>query len=52
MNHAIVFLQRGNKTKLVPASFSFSSQSFYEKRKSLPYKVAVIVVTVTISLRS
>ena len=52
MNHLIVFLELDNKKKLVPVSFFFYVQSFYEKRKILLYKIVIIVVTVTISLRS
>ena len=44
MNHPIMFLDRDNKAKLVPASFSYFLELLWEKNKS------VIVITVIISL--
>ena len=48
MNYPIIFLDRNNKTKLAPASFSYFLELLWEKNKfSLK---SVTVVTVTTSL--
>ena len=42
MNHPIIFFDRDNKTKLVPASISYFLESFSLKN--------VVIITVVISL--
>ena len=49
MNHPIVFLNQGNKTKLVPAFFFFPFENSYERKIDFSLK-CVIVITVIISL--
>ena len=48
MNHPIMFLDRDNRTKLLPASFSYFLELMREKY--ILVKKSVIVITVIISL--
>ena len=46
MNHPIMFLDRDNKTKLVPASFTYFIFIFYEKKINFSLKNVLVIIVI------
>ena len=46
MNHPIMFLDRDNKTKLVPASFTYFIFNFYEKKINFSLKNVLVIIVI------